>query len=87
MTDLDLDGWRASNPDAPAGLLEAFAAYERALGDDDLQRIIGEEIAAAATSGAQGMKAMGKVVAAVRAQAGPTADGAKIAAMVKAALA
>lgn len=36
MTDLDLDGWRASNPDAPAGLLEAFAAYERALGDDDL---------------------------------------------------
>ena len=36
MTELDLDGWRAANPDAPAGLLEAFAGYERALGDDDL---------------------------------------------------
>jgi uncharacterized protein YqeY len=32
------------------------------------------------------MKAMGKVVAAVRAQAGPSADGSAIAAKVKAAL-
>jgi uncharacterized protein YqeY len=29
------------------------------------------------------MKAMGKVIAAVRAKAGPTADGAKIAALTK----
>ena len=43
--------------------------------------------AIAAAAGAEGMKAMGRVVAAVRAKAGPTADGAKIAAMVKAALA
>ena len=49
--------------------------------------IISAEIAAAAAEGATGMKAMGKVVSAVRAKAGPTADGAKIAAMVKAALA
>jgi len=33
------------------------------------------------------MKAMGKVIAAVRAKAGPTADGGQIAALVKAALA
>ena len=58
-----------------------------ALSEDDLARIIGEEIAAAAAAGADGMKAMGKVVSAVRAQAGPTADGAQIAAMVKSALA
>ena len=36
MPDLDLEGWHAANPDAPAGLLEAFAAYETALGCDDL---------------------------------------------------
>lgn len=76
---------QAARSRAEAAVLEAY--LPAALGDDDLQRIIGEEIAAAATAGAQGMKAMGKVVAAVRAQAGPTADGAKIAAMVKAALA
>lgn len=70
---------------AEAAVLEAY--LPAALSDDDLARIIGEEIAAAATAGAEGMKAMGKVVSAVRAKAGPTADGAKIAAMVKAALA
>jgi hypothetical protein len=37
-------------------------------------------------SGTTGMKAMGKVVSAVRAKAGQTADGAVIAALVKAAL-
>ena len=76
---------QAARSRAEAAVLEAY--LPAALGDDDLQRIIGEEIAAAATSGAQGMKAMGKVVSAVRAKAGPTADGAKIAALVKAALA
>ncbi|WP_342373282.1 DUF3225 domain-containing protein [Propioniciclava soli] len=30
------DRWRADNPDAPAGLLEAFCAYEDALMADDL---------------------------------------------------
>ena len=66
-------------------MLEAY--LPSALSDDELQGIISEEIAAAAAAGAEGMKAMGKVVAAVRAKAGPTADGAKIAALVKAALA
>lgn len=76
---------RAERSRAEAAVLEAY--LPAALTDDDLQRIISEEIAIAAAGGAEGMKAMGKVVAAVRAKAGPTADGAKIAAMVKAALA
>ncbi len=70
---------------AEAAVLEAY--LPAALSDDDLAGLISEEIAIAAAAGAEGMKAMGKVVAAVRAKAGPTADGAKIAAMVKAALA
>lgn len=76
---------RVERERAEAAVLEAY--LPAAVGDDDLQRIIAEEIAAAAAGGAEGMKAMGKVVSAVRAKAGPTADGGKIAAMVKAALA
>ena len=76
---------RVERERAEAAVLEAY--LPAAVSDDDLQRIIGEEIAAAAAAGAEGMKAMGKVVSAVRAKAGPTADGGKIAAMVKAALA
>ena len=70
---------------AEAAVIEAY--LPAALSDDDVQAIISAEIAAAAAEGATGMKAMGKVVSAVRAKAGPTADGAKIAALVKAALA
>ena len=70
---------------AEAAVLEGY--LPAALSDDDLQRIIAEEIAAATAAGAEGMKAMGRVVSAVRAKAGPGADGAKIAAKVKAALA
>jgi uncharacterized protein YqeY len=69
---------------AEAAVLEAY--LPAALSDDDLDGIIAAEIAAAAAAGATGMKAMGKVVSAVRAQAGPTADGAAIANKVKAAL-
>ena len=76
---------RVERERAEAAVLEAY--LPAAVSDDDLQRIIGEEIAAAAAAGAEGMKAMGKVVSAVRAKAGPTADGGKISAMVKAALA
>ncbi|MEQ1699105.1 MAG: GatB/YqeY domain-containing protein [Ilumatobacteraceae bacterium] len=76
---------QAAHARAHAAVLEAY--LPAALSDDDLQRIIGEEIANAAAAGAEGMKAMGKVVSAVRAKAGPSADGAKIAALVKAALA
>ena len=76
---------RVERARAEAAVLEIY--LPAALSEDDLARIIGEEIAAAAAAGAEGMKAMGKVVSAVRAQAGPTADGAQIAAMVKSALA
>lgn len=76
---------QAARSRAEAAVLEAY--LPAALSDDELQRIIGEEIAAAAADGAEGMRAMGRVVSAVRAKAGPTADGAKIAAAVKAALA
>jgi uncharacterized protein YqeY len=69
---------------AEAALLEAY--LPSALSDADIAALIAAEVAAAAADGATGMKAMGKVVAAVRAKAGPTADGARIAAMVKAAL-
>ena len=75
---------QAAHARAHAAVLEAY--LPAALSDADLQRIITDEVAAAATAGAEGMKAMGKVVAAVRSKAGPTADGAKIAALVKAAL-
>lgn len=76
---------QAARSRAEAAVLEAY--LPAALSDDELHRIIAEEIAAAAAAGAEGMKAMGRVVSAVRAKAGPTADGAKIATAVKAALA
>jgi uncharacterized protein YqeY len=82
---------------ADAGRTEA-AAKERgesaiiekylpaAMSDDDLNAIVGEEVAKAASSGATGGKAMGLVVKAVRERAGSSADGGRIAAAVKAAL-
>jgi uncharacterized protein len=70
---------------AEAAVIEAY--LPAALTDDELHAVIAAEIAAAAADGAVGMKAMGRVVSAARAKAGPTADGAKIAAMVKVALA
>jgi uncharacterized protein YqeY len=69
---------------AEAAVLEAY--LPTALSDEVLDGIIAAEIASAAADGATGMKAMGKVVSAVRAKAGATADGAAIANKVKAAL-
>lgn len=76
---------QAARSRAEAAVLEAY--LPAALSDDELQRLIAEEVAAAAADGATGMKAMGRVVSAVRAKAGPSADGTKIANAVKAALA
>ena len=70
---------------AEAAVLEAY--LPAALTDDEIAAIVTEEVAAAAADGATGMKAMGRVVNAVRARAGTGADGAKIAALVKSALA
>ncbi|MFM2181883.1 MAG: hypothetical protein RJB61_177 [Actinomycetota bacterium] len=73
---------RVERARAEAAVLEAY--LPTALDDGALQAVVDEKVAALA--GGDGMKAMGKVIAAVREVAGPTADGAKIAAMVKQAL-
>ena len=54
-----------------------------AMSDDELAAVVQEEVGRA---GAQGMKAMGAVVKAVRERVGSSADGSKIADLVKAAL-
>jgi len=54
-----------------------------AMSDADLEQIVDQEVAAAASSGLTGPKAMGAVVKAVRNRAGAGADGAKIANLVK----
>ena len=69
---------------AEAAVLEAY--LPAALSNDELAALIADLIRVAAIDGATGMKAMGRVVSAVRVAAGPTADGAQIAALVKAAL-
>lgn len=66
---------------------EIIARYlPAAIGAAELDALVAEEVAAAAAAGQQGPKAMGGVIKAVRARAGATADGAAIAAAVKAAL-
>ena len=65
-------------------MLEAY--LPAALSEAEIRALVDAEVAAAAAEGTTGMKAMGKVVSAVRAKAGQTADGAVIAALVKAAL-
>ena len=57
-----------------------------AMSDDELHAIVNDEVAKAAASGAEGQRAMGQVIKAVRERAGAAADGSRIAAMVKSAL-
>lgn len=80
----------AGRMDAEASERAELAVLEKYLparmDDKELQTIIAAEIASAAAAGMSGPKAMGQVVKAVRAKAGPGADGAQIAALVKAAL-
>jgi uncharacterized protein YqeY len=58
-----------------------------AMSDDELTTIVDDEVAKAAAAGAEGGRAMGAVIKAVRERAGATADGARIAALVKSKLA
>ena len=58
-----------------------------AMSDEELQAIVAEEVAGAAASGAEGQRAMGQVIKAVRERVGAAADGSRIAAMVKTTLA
>jgi uncharacterized protein len=57
-----------------------------AMGDDELQSIVAEEIVRAAADGVTGGKGTGVVIKAVRERVGAGADGARIAAAVKASL-
>lgn len=70
---------------AELGILQKYLPAQ--LSDNDLEKIVEEQIVIATNSGLTGPKAMGAVVKAVRAQAGTGADGAKIANLVKAKLA
>jgi uncharacterized protein len=80
------------NDRAAAGAKERaeLAVIERylpaAISDEQLSAIVGEEVEAALAGGAEGPKAMGGVIKAVRQRAGGSADGGRIAALVKAAL-
>lgn len=80
----------AGRVDAEASERAELAVLEKYLptrmDEKELQAIVAAEIASAAAAGVSGPKAMGQVVKAVRAKAGPGADGAQIAALVKAAL-
>jgi hypothetical protein len=69
---------------AEAAIIEKY--LPAAMADDELGQIVTDEVANATASGVTGGKAMGAVVKAVRARVGASADGAKIAALVKAAL-
>jgi uncharacterized protein YqeY len=65
-------------------IIEAY--LPAAMSDEDVAKIVAEEVANAAAAGATGGKAMGAVVKAVRERVGASADGGKIAALVKSAL-
>ena len=67
---------------------EILATYlPAAMSDDELAQVVANEVAKAAAAGNAGMKAMGMVVKAVRERVGSSADGSKIADLVKSALA
>ena len=81
------DAGRTELADKESAELAIIERYlPAAMSDEDLGKVIAEEVAKAASSGATGGKAMGAVVKAVRERVGSQADGGKIAALVKAAL-
>ena len=81
------DAGRTELADKESAELAIIERYlPAAMSDEDLGKIIAEEVAKAAGSGATGGKAMGAVVKAVRERVGGAADGGKIATLVKAAL-
>lgn len=67
--------------------LEVIGRYlPAAMNEDELIGLVDAEVAAAAAAGVTGAKAMGQVVKAVRDRVGSSADGSRIAALVKARL-
>ena len=75
---------RAERERAEAAVLGAYMPAE--IDDAALAAVVAEEVATVTATGAAGGKAMGQVVKAVRARVGDGADGARVAAAVKAAL-
>ena len=75
----------AAKERAEAEILSAY--LPAAMSDDELASVVADEVQKAAASGNSGMKAMGSVVKAVRERVGSSADGSKIADLVKSALA
>jgi len=75
---------RAAAERAERAVLEAY--LPAAMDDAALSAIVSEEVARVVATGAVGGKAMGECVKAVRARVGAEADGARVAAAVKAEL-
>ena len=79
---------RAEQAASERNELAVIEAYLPAAMDDaTLQGIVDEEIAVARAAGAEGPKAMGQVIKAVKDRVGDGADGGRIAGVVKASLA
>ena len=79
---------RAEQAASERNELAVIEAYLPAAMDDaTLQGIVDEEIAVARKAGAEGPKAMGQVIKAVKDRVGDGADGGRIAGVVKASLA
>lgn len=79
---------RAEQAASERNELAVIEAYLPAAMDDaTLQGIVDEEIAVARAAGAEGPKAMGQVIKAVKERVGDGADGGRIAGVVKASLA
>jgi uncharacterized protein YqeY len=76
----------ADKESAEAGIIEAYLPAQ--LSDEELSAIVAAEVASMTSSSEEsiGMKQMGLVIKAVKAKAGVQADGARVAAAVKAAL-
>lgn len=75
----------ASKELAERAIIERY--LPAAIGDDELRTIVAEEVARAAADGVTGAKGTGAVIRAVRERVGTGADGARVAAAVKASLA
>ena len=74
----------ATKERAEQAIIDAY--LPAAMSDEDVAKIVADEVANAAAAGATGGKAMGAVVKAVCERVGASADGGKIAALVKSAL-
>jgi uncharacterized protein YqeY len=80
-------GGRADRAERERAEAEVLAGYlPPAIDDAALDAVVAEEVATVTATGASGGKAMGAVVKAVKERIGDGADGARIAALVKAAL-